>query len=123
MPSKSKPMLPSFASIRDRNVPPSRRSTGLSAVAHPLLDSLLRDHASVDAFEIEAHAAVLRFHPRPERAAFAQVDGALGGVPAFVSGIPLLDVLGVVPDGPDLVQLGVDERLDGDLHGYLLGSL
>src|SRR5690606_3627824 len=53
---------------------------GFTAVAHPVFDEPLRYDAGVGAFEVEAFAAVLRFHARPAGAAVAQMDGAAGQI-------------------------------------------
>jgi hypothetical protein len=92
----------------------------LPAVAHPVFDGLVGHNAGVRALEVEALAAVLGFHARQELPAFAEIDGASGRVPVILGGVPLLDVRRVVPGIPDLVHLGLDDSLNGDLHGCLL---
>src|SRR5690606_29718250 len=93
---------------------------GFTAVAHPVFDEPLRYDAGVGAFEVEAFAAVLRFHTRQELATFAQIDGAAGRVPVILSRIPSFDVRGIAVGIPDLAEIGLYASFHGDFHGALL---
>src|SRR5690606_1665785 len=92
----------------------------LTAVVHPVLDGPPRLDARVRALEVEAGAPVLRLHARGEFPALAQVHGAARRVPVVRRGVPLLDVVRVVVDVPDLLQVRLHECLYGDLHECLL---
>lgn len=70
---------------------------GFPSVGHPVFDGLPRHDAGVRALEVEGRAAVLCLHARQELATLAQIDGAPGGVPVTLRGIPLLDVRRVGP--------------------------
>ena len=85
-------------------------------IAERALDQLMLDNLCIRASEIEAHTAILGFHPRGEYAAFPQIYGRLGCMPIIGSGIPLLDVLGRSPCLPDIFDRCSDSGFDGDLH-------
>src|SRR5580693_8592670 len=84
--------------------------------AERVFNELLWNDFAVRSREIETHAAVFRFHPRGESAAFAQIDRRGRGVPIVRRRIPLLDVVGRRVGTPDLIDRRGDVCLDGDFH-------
>jgi hypothetical protein len=87
-----------------------------AAVAHAVFDQFLWHDARVGALEVEAHAAVLRFHARAEGAALAQVDAAARRVPVVAGRVPPGDVVRIAVGGPDGLDVGADGGFYGDLH-------
>lgn len=85
-----------------------------AAVAHNIFDQRVRRDLGVGSGEIKSHTAILRLHPRRERAAFAQIIHRRRRVPIVGRGIPLFDVLRLRPALPYMVNGGVDESSDGD---------
>src|SRR5262245_64799452 len=85
-------------------------------VAEGVLDQLVLDDLGIGSGEIEARAAVLRFHARRELASLAQIDRGGCRVPVGGGRIPLLDVCGRRVSIPDLLDGSRHPRLDGDFH-------
>src|SRR5580658_7413703 len=85
--------------------------------AKRVFNELLWNDFAVRSGEIKTHAAVFRFHPRGESAAFAQINRRGCGVPIVRRRIPLLDVVGRRVGAPDLIDWRGDVCLDCDVHG------
>src|SRR5262245_21923988 len=93
----------------------SERDPG-RAIAEGIFDQLVCDELRIGSSEIEAHAAIFRFHARREVPAYAQVDRGGGGVPIIGRGIPLFDILRRRISAPNLLDGRGDGCFDSNLH-------
>ena len=91
------------------------------AVAEGIFDQAVFDDRGIDSGEIEAHAAILRLHPRSERPAHPQIHRGGSRVPIVGRGVPSYDVRGCrigAPHGSDGCR---DDGFDSDFlsaHGF-----